>query len=32
MIHGFLGSVGSLAASEKALQLVGEFLTDRFAG
>lgn len=32
MIHGFLGSVGSLAASEEALQLVGEFLTDRFAG
>jgi len=32
MIHGFTGSVGSLAASEEALQLVGEFLTDRFAG
>ena len=32
MIHGFLGSVGSLAASTEALQLVGEFLTDRFAG
>jgi epsilon-lactone hydrolase len=32
MIHGFQGSVGSLAASEESLQLVGEFLTARFAG
>jgi monoterpene epsilon-lactone hydrolase len=32
MIHGFLGSVGRLAASTEALHLVGEFLTDRFGG
>jgi monoterpene epsilon-lactone hydrolase len=31
MVHGFLGSVGRLAASKEALQLVGEFLIDRFA-
>jgi monoterpene epsilon-lactone hydrolase len=31
MTHGFLGSVGGLAPSNQALQLVGEFLTDRFA-
>ena len=32
MVHGFPGSVGSLAASEEALQLVGDFLTERLAG
>jgi monoterpene epsilon-lactone hydrolase len=32
MVHGFPGSVGRLAASEEALQLVGDFLTERFAG
>ncbi len=31
MIHGFLGSVGRLAAATAALRLIGEFLTDRFA-
>jgi len=31
MVHGFLGSVGSLAASNEALQLIGEFLIGRFA-
>jgi epsilon-lactone hydrolase len=31
MVHGFPGSVGRLAASNEALQLVGEFLIDRFA-
>jgi monoterpene epsilon-lactone hydrolase len=31
MIHGFLGSVGRLAASTAALQLLGEFLKDQFA-
>jgi len=31
MIHGFLGSVGRLAASTQAHQLIGEFLTQRFA-
>jgi epsilon-lactone hydrolase len=31
MLHGFPGSVGHLAASDQALQLVGEFLIDRFA-
>jgi acetyl esterase/lipase len=31
MAHGFLGGVGSLAASNAALQLIGEFLNDRFA-
>ena len=30
MIHGFLGSVGQLAASDQALESVGEFLNDRF--
>jgi monoterpene epsilon-lactone hydrolase len=32
MVHGFLGGVGRLTASNKALQLIGEFLNDRFAG
>jgi len=32
MVHGFLGSVGRLTASNEALQLIGEFLNDRFAG
>ena len=31
MVHGFLGSVGRLEASKEALQLVGQFLTSRFA-
>jgi len=31
MVHGFLGSVGRLAASEEALRLIGEFLIERFA-
>jgi epsilon-lactone hydrolase len=31
MVHGFLGSAGRLAAANEALQLVGEFLIDRFA-
>ena len=31
MVHGFLGSVGGLAASNEALQLIGEFLIDQFA-
>jgi acetyl esterase/lipase len=30
MVHGFLGSVGRLAASTEALQLTGDFLIDRF--
>ena len=32
MVHGFLGSVGRLAASTEALQLIGDFLIDRFGG
>ena len=32
MVHGFLGGVGRLTASNEALQLIGEFLNDRFAG
>ncbi|MGA9241687.1 MAG: alpha/beta hydrolase [Silvibacterium sp.] len=31
MAHGFLGSMGRLAASAKALHLIGEFLVERFA-
>jgi epsilon-lactone hydrolase len=31
MVHGFLGGVGRLAASNEALQLIGEFLSNRFA-
>ena len=31
MVHGFLGGVGHLAASNEALQLIGEFLSNRFA-
>ncbi len=31
MVHGFLGSVGRLTASDEALKLTSEFLTDRFA-
>ena len=30
MIHGFLGSVGRLQASNQALQMIGEFLRRRF--
>jgi epsilon-lactone hydrolase len=32
MVHGFLGGVGRLTASNEALQLIGEFLNDRFSG
>ena len=32
MVHGFLGGAGRLTASNEALQLIGEFLNDRFAG
>jgi acetyl esterase/lipase len=31
MVHGFLGSVGRLAASADALRLISEFLIERFA-
>lgn len=31
MVHGFLGGQGRLTASTEALQLVGQFLIDRFA-
>jgi acetyl esterase/lipase len=31
MVHGFLGNVGNLTASNKTLQLLAEFLVDRFA-
>jgi len=31
MVHGFLGSVGLLTASDEVLQLTSEFLIDRFA-
>jgi acetyl esterase/lipase len=31
MVHGFVGSVGHLAASDAALRLIGEFLAERFA-
>ena len=31
MVHGYLGSLGSLAASTETLQLIGEFLIERFA-
>jgi monoterpene epsilon-lactone hydrolase len=31
MIHGFVGSVGHLEASNQALQIIGEFLSYRFA-
>jgi epsilon-lactone hydrolase len=31
MVHGFLGGVGRLTASNEALQLIGEFLSTRFA-
>jgi acetyl esterase/lipase len=31
MVHGYLGSIGSLAASNETLQLIGEFLIERFA-
>jgi epsilon-lactone hydrolase len=30
MIHGFLGSVGRLEASDQALHMIGEFLSKRF--
>ena len=30
MIHGFLGSIGRLEASAKALELIGDFLLERF--
>jgi epsilon-lactone hydrolase len=32
MVHGFLGGVGHFAASNEALELIGAFLTRRFAG
>ncbi len=31
MVHGYLGGIGRLAASTETLQLIGEFLIDRFA-
>ena len=31
MAHGYLGGVGKLAASAETLQLIGDFLTERFA-
>ena len=31
MVHGFLGGVGRLTASNEALQLISEFLNNRFA-
>ena len=31
MVHGFLGGVGRLTASSETLQLIGEFLSNRFA-
>jgi len=31
MVHGYLGGLGGLAASTETLQLIGEFLSDRFA-
>ena len=31
MVHGFLGGIERLAASTQTLQLIGKFLTDRFA-
>jgi monoterpene epsilon-lactone hydrolase len=31
MVHGHLGSIGRLAASTETLQLIGEFLIERFA-
>ncbi len=31
MVHGYLGGIGRLAASTGTLQLIGEFLIDRFA-
>ena len=31
MVHGYLGGLGRLAASTETLQLIGEFLIDRFA-
>jgi epsilon-lactone hydrolase len=31
MVHGFLGGVGRLTASNEALQLISEFLNERFA-
>jgi epsilon-lactone hydrolase len=31
MVHGHLGSIGRLTASTETLQLIGEFLIDRFA-
>jgi acetyl esterase/lipase len=31
MVHGYLGSLGRLAASTETLQLISEFLNDRFA-
>jgi acetyl esterase/lipase len=30
MVHGYLGGLGRLAASTKTLQLISEFLNDRF--
>lgn len=32
MVHGFPASVGRLSASTQALQLIGSFLSERFAG
>ena len=31
MVHGYLGGLGLLAASTETLQLMSEFLNDRFA-
>jgi epsilon-lactone hydrolase len=31
MVHGFLGGIGQFAASAEALDLIGAFLTERFA-
>jgi hypothetical protein len=31
MVHGYLGGLGRLAASTETLQLISEFLSDRFA-
>jgi acetyl esterase/lipase len=31
MVHGFLGGVGQLTASNEVLHLIGEFLSNRFA-
>jgi hypothetical protein len=31
MVHGYLGGLGRLTASTETLQLISEFLNDRFA-